>query len=34
MAQVLQVLANPQANVTGVAPFAALEHLWVYVDRV
>jgi hypothetical protein len=34
MAQVLQALANPQGVVTGVAPFAALEHLWVYLDRV
>ena len=30
---VLQVLANPQA-VPGVDPQAALNHLWVYIDRV
>jgi len=32
LAQVLQVLANPQA-VSGVDPQAALNHLWVYIDR-
>ena len=30
---VLQALANPQA-VPGVGPQAALNHLWVYIDRV
>jgi hypothetical protein len=30
---VLQVLANPQA-VPGVDAQAALNHLWVYIDRV
>jgi hypothetical protein len=30
---VLQALANPQA-VPGVDPQAALNHLWVYIDRV
>ncbi len=30
---VLQALANPQA-VTGVYRHAALNHLWVYIDRV
>ena len=29
---VLQALANPQA-VPGVHPQAALNHLWVYIDR-
>jgi hypothetical protein len=33
LAQVLQTLANPQA-VPGVDPQAALNHLWVYLDRV
>jgi hypothetical protein len=32
LAQVLQALANPQA-VAGVDPQAALNHLWVYIDR-
>ena len=31
---VLQALANPQAAVPGVDPQAALNHLWVYIDRV
>lgn len=30
--QVLQTVANPQA-VPGVDPQAALNHLWVYLDR-
>ena len=30
---VLQALANPQ-TVPGVHPQAALNHLWVYIDRV
>jgi hypothetical protein len=30
---VLQVLANPQ-TVPGVDPQAALNHLWIYIDRV
>lgn len=34
MAQIFAALANPQRTVTGVAAFAALEHLWVYLDRV
>lgn len=34
MAQILQALADPQANVAGVAPHAALRHLWVYLDQV
>jgi hypothetical protein len=33
MNQVLQTLASPQA-VAGVHPQAALNHLWVYIDRV
>jgi hypothetical protein len=33
LAQVLQTLANPQA-IPGVDPQAALNHLWVYIDRV
>jgi len=33
LAQVLQATANPQA-VPGVDPQAALNHLWVYIDRV
>jgi hypothetical protein len=33
LAQVLQALANPQA-IPGVDPQAALNHLWVYIDRV
>ncbi len=32
LSQVLQVLANPQA-VPGVDPQAALNPLWVYIDR-
>ena len=32
LSQVLQALANPQA-VPGVDPQAALNHLWVYIDR-
>ena len=32
LAQVLQVVADPQ-SVAGVDPQAALNHLWVYVDR-
>src|SRR5262245_22346266 len=32
LSQVLQTLANPQA-VSGVDPQAALNHLWVYIDR-
>jgi len=34
MSQVLQALANPQGTVAGVDPQAALNHLWVYIDRV
>jgi hypothetical protein len=34
MALVLQALADPQAAVPGVGPQAALNHLWVYIDRV
>jgi len=30
---VLQALANPQ-GVPGVHPQAALNHLWIYIDRV
>lgn len=30
---VLQALANPQ-TIPGVDPQAALNHLWVYIDRV
>ena len=33
LSQVLQALANPQA-IPGVDPQAALNHLWVYIDRV
>jgi hypothetical protein len=33
LSQVLQMLANPQ-GVAGVDPHAALNHLWVYIDRV
>ena len=33
MNNVLQALAYPQA-VPGVDPQAALNHLWVYIDRV
>ena len=33
LAQVLQVAADPQ-SVPGVDPQPALNHLWVYVDRV
>lgn len=32
LSQVLQALATPQA-VAGVDPQAALNHLWVYIDR-
>ncbi|HEX9285287.1 MAG TPA: hypothetical protein VEL76_39780 [Gemmataceae bacterium] len=32
LSQVLQAVANPQA-VPGVDPQAALNHLWVYIDR-
>ncbi len=31
---VLQALANPPQTVPGVHPQAALNHLWVYIDRV
>jgi hypothetical protein len=34
MSLVLQAVANPQAVVPGVDPQAALNHLWVYIDRV
>jgi hypothetical protein len=33
LSQVLQALANPQ-GIPGVNPQAALNHLWVYIDRV
>ena len=33
LSQALQALANPQA-LPGVDPQAALNHLWVYIDRV
>ena len=33
MTLVFQALANPQA-IPGVDPQAALNHLWVYIDRV
>jgi hypothetical protein len=33
LSQVLEALADPQA-VPGVDPQAALNHLWVYIDRV
>jgi hypothetical protein len=33
LSQVLQAVANPQA-VPGVDPQTALNHLWVYIDRV
>jgi hypothetical protein len=33
LSQVLQALANPQ-NVANVDPQTALNHLWVYIDRV
>jgi hypothetical protein len=33
MSLVLQTVANPQA-VPGVDPQAALNHLWIYIDRV
>jgi hypothetical protein len=33
LCQVLQALADPQAVVPGVDPGAALNHLWVYIDR-
>lgn len=32
LSQILQTLANPQAAL-GVDPQAALNHLWVYIDR-
>ena len=32
LSQILQALTNPQA-VAGVDPQAALNHLWVYIDR-
>jgi hypothetical protein len=32
LSQILQALANPQA-IAGVDPQAALNHLWVYIDR-
>ncbi len=32
LSQVLQTLATPQA-IPGVDPLAALNHLWVYIDR-
>jgi hypothetical protein len=32
MARIFQSLANPQA-VAGVDPQAALNHLWIYIDR-
>ena len=34
LSQVLQALANPQALAAGINPQAALNHLWVYLDRV
>jgi len=34
MGQVFQALANPGAFVAGVDPQAALNHFWVYIDRV
>ena len=34
MGQILQALANPQTLVGGVDPQAALNHFWVYIDRV
>ena len=34
MSQVFQALANPRAFVVGVDPQAALNHFWVYIDRV
>jgi hypothetical protein len=33
MTLVFQAIANPQA-IAGVDPQAALNHLWVYIDRV
>ncbi len=33
LGQVIQALAHPQ-NVPNVDPQAALNHLWVYIDRV
>ncbi len=33
LSQVLEAVADPQA-VLGVDPQAALNHLWVYIDRV
>jgi hypothetical protein len=33
LSQVLQALADPQGTVAGVDPQAALNHLWVYIDR-
>ena len=32
MSNILQAVANPQA-IAGVDPQAALNHLWVYIDR-
>lgn len=34
MGQVLQAVSDPQATVAGVDQQAALNHLWVYIDRV
>ena len=33
LAQVLQAVANPQ-QFADVDPLAALNHLWIYIDRV
>jgi hypothetical protein len=33
MSNILQAVANPQA-IPAVDPQAALNHLWVYIDRV
>jgi hypothetical protein len=33
MTAILNTLANPQ-SVPGVVPQTALNHLWVYIDRV
>jgi hypothetical protein len=33
LSQILDALANPQ-GIPGVDPQAALNHLWVYIDRV
>ena len=34
MGQILQTLADPRALGIGIGPHTALNHFWVYIDRV